>query len=382
MGSDLIIIAISMLIWGVGESSFIAFQALYLQKLGALPLQIGTIFGAAGLAAALVYIPVGFLSDRLGRRPLVWAGWFQGLAAAWVMAIASSLNWFIVGMIMYGMTMYVTTPLNSYVTAARGKLSVARAITLISAAYNLGAILGPFFGGWLGEKLGFRTIFLFAAVLFIPATILILWIKPQPRETLSPHETRNGLLSNQRFLAFIPIVFLVILATALPQPLSPNYLQNQQGLSLENIGQLYSLMGVGIVIFNLVLGQLDPRIGFLMSQVAVGLFAAFLWKGNSLLAFGIGYFLLGGFRTVRSFAIAQARPLIHGSNMGLAYGLLESSGALALILAAPLAGYLYSYNPGLMYILSLLLILGAIVVSLVFAYNRHPHLYEESLPIE
>lgn len=382
MSLDLIIIAISMLIWGIGESSFLAFQSLYLQSLGAHPVEIGAIFGVAAFAAALVYIPAGFLSDRIGRRPLVWSGWFIGLAAAWIMALANSLNWFAFGMILYGMTMYVTTPLNSYVTAARGRLSVVRAITLIAASYNLGAILGPFIGGWMGDKYGFRSIFQFAAILFIFATILIVFIKPQPREILTRGETNTRLISNPRYVAFLPVLFLVILSTSLPQPLAPNYLQNQHGLSLENIGQLYSLMGVGIVTMNLIVGQIDPRFGFILGQVMVGMFAALLLKGNSILVFGLGYFLVGGFRTLRSLAVAQVRPLIHGARMGIAYGLLESAGALATLLAAPLAGYLYSLRPERMYTVSLALILVTVIISVAYSFFPRPQLSDEKVSLE
>jgi len=67
-------------------------------------------------------------------------------------------------MLLYGITAFVVSPLNSYVTAARGKLSLVRAMTLTSAAYNLGAVLGPISGGWIGARLGLRNVYLISAV--------------------------------------------------------------------------------------------------------------------------------------------------------------------------------------------------------------------------
>ncbi|OGO27621.1 MAG: hypothetical protein A2W33_00825, partial [Chloroflexi bacterium RBG_16_52_11] len=299
MKRDLIFVALALLTWGVGETAFIAFQPLYLQELGADPLKIGAIFGASGVAALLAHIPAGYLSDRYGRRPVIWAAWMIGLVATWIMALANSLPWFVAGMLMYGMTMFVIAPLNSYVTAARGDLAVGRVLTLVSSAYNLGSISGPIIGGVVGDRYGFKSIFLLAGCLFFISTILILFVRSQPRDLPVQHQKDFRLVKNIRFMAFLPVFFLVIFATYLPQPLSPNYLQSQHSLSLASIGRLYSINGIGIVVLNLTLGQLDARLGFLLGQIAVGLFSILLWKGNGMIAFATGYFLVGGFRTAR-----------------------------------------------------------------------------------
>ena len=80
------------------------------------------------------------------------------------MALSDSLNMFVMGSVLYGVTAFVSAPLNSYITAARGRWSVGRAITLIAAAYNIGAFAGPLLGGWLGETAGLHTNFMATAV--------------------------------------------------------------------------------------------------------------------------------------------------------------------------------------------------------------------------
>jgi len=370
MSRDLIFVALSLLTWGFGESAFIAFQPLYLQNLGAAPIQIGVIYGAYGFAASLIHIPAGYLSDRIGRRPLMWAAWIIGVVAAAIMALAPSLPWFVAGMLLYGSTMFVVSPMSSYVTAARGRFSVGRALTLVSATYSIGTILGPLFGGIIGERLGIRSIFSISALLFVVSTILILFIRPQPLERPSHTEAGIKLFSNPRYLAFLPVFFLFVFSTYLPQPLSPNFLQSFRGLSLTDIGQLYSVNGLGVVVLNLVLGPLDARLGFLLGQVFVGAFAVLLWQGSSPVAYILGYFFLGGFRTTRLMGLAQIRPVIRNIEMGLAYGLIETSGAIAMLLAAPLAGFLYDRNPVSIYFVSIILIGVSIITSFVFAYNK------------
>ena len=49
MNPELFIIMAALLAWGVGEGMFLIFVPVYLEKLGANPLMIGSIFGGFGL---------------------------------------------------------------------------------------------------------------------------------------------------------------------------------------------------------------------------------------------------------------------------------------------------------------------------------------------
>ena len=362
---DLILMGISLFIWGVGESAFFAFQPLYLEQLGADPLRIGAIIGSYGLAATLAHVPAGYLSDRFGRRPLIWAAWIIGFLATGLMALAETLPVFVVGMLVYSMTMFVVVPMNSYIAAASGKHSVGRLLTLVSASYNAGAILGPLLGGLIGEQAGYQTIFRFAAGLFFVSTVIILLIRKQPVEAPHAEDKRTNLLKNQRYMYFIGAYLLSTFAMYLPQPLSPNFLQNQRSLSLTQIGQLYSVNSVGIVLLNLVLGHFDIRFGYLIGQIAVGIFAWLLWTRSSLPWNFIAYFILGGYRAARSLAVAYIRTTVSGSNMGLAFGLAETMTALALFLSPPLAGYLYDQDPVRVYQVSMVMIAITLLVNIL-----------------
>jgi MFS family permease len=366
MPRDLLLIALSMFLWGIGESAFLNFQPLYLQQLGASPLSIGAILGAAGVTTAIAHIPAGYLADRIGRRPVLWASWIIGMLAAWIMALSPTLPVFVAGMLLYRTTSFVMAPLNSYLTAARGRWSVGRVLTLNSAVYNTGAILGPLLGGLVGYRIGLRQVYFGAALLFMLSTIVILFIRSQPVEHSAQEIGRNNLLFSRRYITFLGVLFVVILATTLPQPLSPNYLQNVHGLNLQRIGQLYSVASLGMVVMNLILGHLDARFGFILSQILVAAFALLLWKGTGMIWFLPGYFLLGGYRTLYAFAAAQGRALVNAAKMGLAFGINESINASAVILASPLAGYLYQINPALMYPVGLGLMAFAILISLAF----------------
>jgi len=368
MSRDLILVAFSLLFWGMGEGLFYNFQPIYLEQLGADPVRIGVILGAVGIVMTVSHIPAGYLSDRIGRKPIMVVAWFSGIVSTLTMALASSMTAFVVGMLLYGFTLFVLSPLNSYVTAARGKWSVGRAFTFIGAAFNLGGVVGPIVGGQIGDRVGLRTNFFIAAVLFMISTGLIIFIRPQPLEKAADQKTGYSWLRNQRYLIYLGVVFLAIFATFLSQPLTPNFLHNERSLSLSWIGPLYALSGVGTVTLNLILGFLPARAGFLIAQAAVGIFALILWRASGLPAYMVGFLLLGGFKTTRALASAQVRTLVHQASMGLAYGLTETISSTATILAPILAGFLYAREPMWIYIASI----GLIVVSILFSARFSP----------
>jgi MFS family permease len=370
MSVDLILLSISLFTWGIGEGMFTYFQPIYLQQLGANTMTIAVVFSFFGLAMMLAHIPAGYLADRIGRKPLLVAAWVAGLLAAWVMALARTLPVFVAGMLFYGFTAFVSAPMNSYITSARGKLSLVRSMTLVSAAYNFGAVLGPISGGWIAHRYGLQRIYVISACIFIVSTAILLFLRKQAREIHDPSAPPTSLWQNKRLVSFLGIIFLAMFVMYLPQPLTPRFLQNERALSLETIGLLGSVGSLGNSLVALAVGQLAARSGFLLVQVSVAAFSLLLWKGTGLPWYMLGYFLLGGFRSARSFIMALIRPLIHPAQMGLAYGVAETFSALGVMLAPLLAGVLYTKDPPLVYPVSV----GLLGVMVVVSGFLTPHL--------
>ncbi len=366
MSRDLVLLSISLMTWGVGEGMFLIFQPLYLQQLGANPVKIGLILAAAGLMMTVVHIPAGHLADRIGRKPLLMVSWIAGMLAAFVMALAPSLPFFVIGLLMYSLTAFVSSPLSSYITAARDKLSVTQALTRVSAFYNSGALLGPALGGLVGERFGLRTIYFISGSIFFISLLILRFIKSQPVEIRDPDLVGDAKFIDRRFIIFLSVIFLAGFSMYLAQPLSSNYLQNQQGLSLEAIGRLGSISSMGIVVLNLVIGNLNPYLGYLLVQLSVALYALILWRSTTFPWFCVGYFLVGGYRTSLSLATALTRSLVHQSRMGLAFGMTATVGSSSVILAPAVAGFLYQYKPPLMYIVAFCLIVVSMGLSARF----------------
>jgi MFS family permease len=352
-----------MFIWGLGEGLFIYFYPLALQRWNSDPVLIGVVLSMIGVTMVVVQVPAGFLSDRFGSRLLIRAALILGVISAVIMAAAQTLSIFIVGLIAYGLTSFISAPINSYITSMRGSWSVQRAVTFVSGSMQLGAIVGPMLGGWIGQTAGLSTVFRYSAGLFLVSTLVIFFARQpvlqEAQETAVPIASP---LANPRFIGLLVIIFFTIFALSMPQQLSSIYLQEVHHLSLQEIGTTGTLAGIGTAVIMFALGSLRAPTGMIVGQLLVGLFSLFMWRGQSVAVFYSAYLFVGGYRLYRSMALAVARPLVKAGDVGLAYGLVETGNALAIILAPLAAGFLYNYKPEAVYTVSLVAL--AITITL------------------
>ena len=374
MNRNLFFVAAALFLWGFGEGMFINFVPIYLDVQFLLSkYEIGLILGAFGFSMAITHIPAGRLADRVGRRPLLIGAWLLGLVSTALMGFAQALPLFLIGLFAYGLTAFVSSPLSSYVTAARGKWPVATVLSLTTATYGMGMVLGPVTGGWIGDHYGMRMSFYVAACIFVFSNLFMFFIEHQPIDHHDPDAPPPSLRSNKRFVGLVGVLAFSIFAMYFAQPLTPNFLEGVRGLSLSETGLVFTVGALGNSLMALAFSRVNPRRGFLAAQVLVILFAFLIWKGASLPVFALGYFLLGGFRAGRPMAMAQARALVHESQMGITYGILETVSAIILILTPPIAGFLFERDPMIIYPLAIVLISAALIVSSLFLPRKVSH---------
>ena len=374
MNRNLPFVASALLLWGFGEGMFFNFIPIYLDRQFLLSeSEIGLVLGAFGLSMAITHIPAGRLADGFGRRPLLIIAWLLGLFSALVMGVALSLPLFLAGLFGYGLTAFVASPLSSYVTAARGNWQVGTVLSLTTATFGMGMALGPVTGGWIGDHYGMRVSFLVAAGVFVLSNIALFFIQPQPIDHHDPEAPPTGLMNNRQFVVLMGVLAFAVFSMYLAQPLTPNFLERVRGLSLSETGIIFTAGALGNSLMAILFSRVEPRRGFLFSQMLVILFAVSIWKGSSLPIFALGYFLLGGFRAGRPMAWAQARELVHDSQMGLTYGVMETISSIIFILTPPLAGLLFERDPMIVYPLAIGLITISIFVSYQFSPRKENH---------
>ena len=369
---DLAIVASSAFIWGLGEGLFIFFLPLALQRWNSDAVQIGAVLSMIGVTMAVVQVPAGFFSDRFGTRPLIFASLLLGIASAIVMAAARSLPFFVAGLLAYGCTSFISAPMNSYVTSLRGSWTIQRAVTFRAAAFQVGAIVGPILGGWIANTAGLSNVFRYSAGLFLAST-LVMSLARRPL-VLEHQEASIHLVSpmaNPRFLGLLAVVFFTIIAISVPQQLTSLYLQNVHHISIQQIGTMGTIGNIGTAIIVFSLGNLRVSTGMLIGQLLLAGFALLMWQGQSAIAYYVGYFFVSGYQLYRSMALAFSRSLVKVGDTGLAYGLVETGNALAVVVAPLAAGFLYNYRPEAVYIASLGALVITVGLNMLLFHEKH-----------
>lgn len=139
---------------------------------GQHPLWLGLAMGAYGLTQALLQIPFGMASDRLGRRPVILLGLAVFVLGSLICASASQIETLILGRALQGAGA-VSAAVSAYLTDLTRESVRTRAMAMVGAAIGLSFALSmviapPLFGLW-----GLPGLFILTAALALGAMVLV-----------------------------------------------------------------------------------------------------------------------------------------------------------------------------------------------------------------
>jgi predicted MFS family arabinose efflux permease len=154
--------------------------ALYAEGLaGVTPSLVGLAIGVYGFTQAALQLPLGMLSDRLGRKPVIVAGLLVFAIGSVVAAMSDSIYGVILGRALQGAGA-VAAALMALAADLTREEQRTKAMAMIGAsigvAFTLALVLGPLLASWV-EVSG---IFWVTAVLALGAIALVLWVVPRP----------------------------------------------------------------------------------------------------------------------------------------------------------------------------------------------------------
>ncbi|MCP8899445.1 MFS transporter [Gilvimarinus xylanilyticus] len=144
---------------------------------GASAALLGLALGAYGASQALLQIPFGVLSDKLGRKPVIIAGLLIFMLGSVIAALADSIWGLIIGRLLQGggaiasAVMALVTDLTSDENRTKAMASIGASI---GVSFALALVLGPALAG-LG---GLSLIFWLTALLGLVGIAIVLWVVP------------------------------------------------------------------------------------------------------------------------------------------------------------------------------------------------------------
>jgi len=149
------------------------------------PTLVGLAFGIYGLTQASLQIPFGMLSDKLGRKPVIFAGLLIFAAGSLLASQADSIWAMILGRALQGAGAISAAlmALAADLTREQQRTKVMALIGIsIGFAFSLAFVVGPL----LATLIGVSGIFIFSAMLAILAIIVLYLLVPNP-EHISFH---------------------------------------------------------------------------------------------------------------------------------------------------------------------------------------------------
>lgn len=270
--------------------------ALDLQRMpGVTPLLIGVALGIYGVGHLLLQIPLGLLSDHIGRKPVITLGLALFALGSLVAALAHGVDGIILGRALQG-TGAVTGASQALAADLSTEHSRNAVMGILGGTIGLAFLLALLLGSTLAAHLGgLQGLFGLTFVLVL-VSIMALWLlvphAPAPRahgsEGLAAivHTLRDARLLTLDVSAFVLHGLLTLFFVVMP-------LQLAHGLHLA-VGAQWRVYVPALLAAGLVMGMALPRMRGLQASVrALQISALLLALGLAALAFARGSLGIG-----------------------------------------------------------------------------------------
>ncbi|GLR63478.1 MFS transporter [Marinospirillum insulare] len=327
---------------------------LLLEYEGAEPFIIGLTIGIYGFTQALLQLPYGWLSDKFGRKPLIYLGLLIFALGSLVAAMADSMLGLLVGRALQGagaiasVLMALLADLTRDEKRTQAMASVGISIGL---AFIVAMAAGPLLAGWVGLS---GLFWLTAAFSLLGMFIVWRWV-PTPQRVrkhldaggIDTKQVGKVLVNPQLLRLDFSILVLHLLLTGVFIAV-PGLLINA-GWTLTQHGWIYlttMLLGFGLMIPLIIMGEKGRKMKAVL-MIAVSLIAAALvlmptnlgsWALlPGLLLFFTGFNLL---EASLPSLISKQSPV---QAKGTAMGIYSTSQFVGAFLGGVLGGFILTY---------------------------------------
>jgi len=328
--------------------------AIYAESLhgGADLTLVGIAIGAYGLTQALLQIPVGWLSDRYGRKPVIYIGLAVFAVGSLIAALADSIHGVILGRVVQGAGA-ISAVLIALVADLTREQHRTKAMAMIGSMIGLTFAVSLVASPWLNSLIGVPGIFAMTGVLSVLAIGVVHSIVPAaPPFVVPPAGTSPRLmqllldpgLARLNFGIFALHAILMALFIVVPLAL------RESGLALDQHWGVYLPVMLGsfvLMVPAVIVAERRGRIKVVFTGAIAVLLAGQLampWLLGSTAAITI--FLLiffSAFNVLEAMLPSLTSKLAPAAAKGAAMGIYSSIQFFGTFAGAVCGGFFYKH---------------------------------------
>ncbi len=343
---------------------------------------VGFAIGAYGLTQAVLQIPFGWLSDRYGRKPVIYCGLVIFALGSFIAAAADSIGGVIAGRILQG-----AGAISAVVIALTADLTRetqrTKAMAMIGSTIGLTFALSLVASPWLNQLIGVRGIFALTGILSLLAIGVVYAVVPAaPPMVKHAADDSMSLLKLLRDPQLARLNFgifalhAVLMALFIVVPLS----LRDGGLGVDRHWQVYLpvMLGSFVVMLPPVIiaerrGRLKAVFAGAVAVLLVGHIAMpwLLGSTNAIIVFLLIFF--SAFNVLEAMLPSLTSKLAPPSAKGAAMGIYSSIQFLGTFAGAASGGFLYHrFGTNGVFVFDVTLLAVWLVLALGMTAPRRP----------